>query len=192
MSVAGDAPGGGAVTRLLRAWGAGDPDAPNELFTVLYDHLHRLAQAQVRRGRNESLSATGLVHEAYLKLAGHERIQAKDRGHFFTLAAKAMRQVLIDHARRRAAGKRGGGAVRETLDEGRLPVEVRADELLALEEALEHLEALEPRLVRLVEVRFFAGLSVDETAEVLELSPRTVKRDWEKARAFLHQELSGA
>ncbi|HEY7512973.1 MAG TPA: sigma-70 family RNA polymerase sigma factor [Vicinamibacteria bacterium] len=190
MSAAGDAPGVGNVTRLLRAWGEGDPEAPGELFTLLYDHLRRLARAQVRHGRDESLSATGLVHEAYLKLAGHERIQARDRGHFFTLAAKAMRQVLIDHARRRSAGKRGGGAPRETLDEGRLPVEMRAEELLALEQALERLEALDPRLARLVEVRFFAGLSVDETAEVLELSPRTVKRDWEKARAFLHRELS--
>jgi RNA polymerase sigma factor (TIGR02999 family) len=181
----------GDVTALLVAWRQGEADAPRELFALVYEELRVLARAQVRRrGPEHSLGATGLVHEAYLKLVDRSRIEVRDRGHFFALAGKAMRQVLVDHARRRGAAKRGGAAVRETLDDDVAPVEMKAAELLALDEALTRLEGVDPRLGRLVEVRFFGGLSVEETGEALDLSPRTVKRDWAKARAFLRRELS--
>jgi RNA polymerase sigma factor (TIGR02999 family) len=184
-----DAPG--AVTRLLISWRQGDAGAPGELFSLVYDELRALARAQVRRRvREPSLGATGLVHEAYLKLVDHSRLDVKDRAHFFALAARAMRQVLVDHARRRAAFKRGGPALQEALEDDALATDARTEELLALDEALARLESVDARLVRLVEVRFFGGLSIDETAEALELSPRTVKRDWQKARAVLHRELS--
>jgi RNA polymerase sigma factor (TIGR02999 family) len=183
----------GDVTALLVAWREGEAEAPRELFALVYEELRLLARAYVRRRSPEhSLGATGLVHEAYLKLVDRSRIEVRDRGHFFALAGKAMRQVLVDHARRRGAGKRGGAAVRETLDDDVVPVEMKAAELLALDEALTLLEGVDPRLGRLVEVRFFGGLSVEETGEALDLSPRTVKRDWAKARAFLRRELSRA
>ena len=181
----------GAVTRLLIAWRQGDAAAPRELFALVYDELRALARAQVRRRGSElSLGATGLVHETFFKLVGRSRIDVRDRGHFFALAAKAMRQVLVDHGRRRSAAKRGGPAVRDALEEDALPADARTEDLLALDEALSRLESLDPRLVRLVEVRFFAGLSVDEAAEALDVSPRTIKRDWQKARAILHRELT--
>jgi RNA polymerase sigma factor (TIGR02999 family) len=183
----------GDVTRLLIAWREGDPAAPGDLFTLVYDQLRALARFQVRRGGPEqSLGATGLVHEVYLKLVDHPRLDVRDRGHFFALAARAMRQVLVDRARRRSAGKRGGSPPPETLVDEAPAVDARTEELLALDEALSRLENLDPRLVRLVEVRFFAGLSVEEAAEALEMSTRTVKRDWQKARAVLHRELTAA
>jgi RNA polymerase sigma factor (TIGR02999 family) len=180
----------GDVTRLLLAWRDGSEDAPRELFAVLYQELRRLARAQLRRrGRRDSLATTGLVHEAYLKLADQTRLDLRDRGHFLALAARAMRQIVVDHARRRAAGKRGGAAVLATLDEDAVAAEARADEIVALDAALSRLEALDERLSRIVEMRFFGGLSVEETAQALGLSERTVKRDWQKARAFLYAEL---
>jgi RNA polymerase sigma factor (TIGR02999 family) len=186
--VASDGPGPqspGDITRLLLAWRKGDTDAPGVLFTLVYDELRHVARMQARRG-DRSLGATGLVHEAFLKLTDHSRLDVKDRGHFFALAARAMRQVLIDRARRRVAAKRGGAS-----PEGRCVGDTSPEDLLALDEALERLEGVDPRLARLVEMRFFAGLSVEETAETLALSPRTVKRDWHKARALLHRELAG-
>jgi len=191
MSAGEGTPGGpGEVTRLLIAWRKGDEEAPRELFAVLYDELRTLARAQLNRRRQQhSLATTGLVHEAYLKLGDQSRLDLRDRGHFFALAARAMRQILLDHARRRLAGKRGGTAVRSALDEAVLAADVKADELVALDGALARLEALDPRLGRVVEMRFFGGLSVEETAEALGMSERTVKRDWEKARAFLYAEL---
>jgi RNA polymerase sigma factor (TIGR02999 family) len=181
----------GKVTRLLIAWREGDPAAPGELFSLVYDQLRSLARRQVRRGGAEpSLGATDLVHEVYLKLVDNSRLEVRDRGHFFALAGRAMRQVLVDRARRRSADKRGSGLPSEALVEEGVPIEARTEELLALDEALKHLENLDPRLVRLVEVRFFVGLSVEEAAEALDVSARTVKRDWHKARALLHRELS--
>jgi RNA polymerase sigma factor (TIGR02999 family) len=181
----------GEVTRLLLAWREGDAAAPQRLFALVYEQLRTLARIQLRRrSPDHSLGATALVHEAYLKLVGHERLELKDRGHFFALAARAMRQILVDRSRRRAAGKRGDPALREPLDDGAVRVEPRAEELLALDEALSLLERLDPRLARFVEVRFFAGLSLEEAAELLEVSPRTAKRDWQKARAFLNRELA--
>lgn len=182
----------GQVTGLLLAWRAGGADAPRELFAILYRELQSLARAQLRRrsGGDPPLGATSLVHEAYLKLADHSRLELRDRGHFFALAARAMRQALCDHARRRSAAKRGRAVLAEPLGERDLPVDERTEELLALDQALTRLESVDPRLVRLVEARFFAGLSVEEAAEALELSPRTVKRDWQKARALLQRELT--
>ena len=176
------------VTRLLLAWREGDEQAPGELFTVLYQELRGLAHALLRRQQQpHSLPTTGLVHEAYLKLANRSRLDLRDRGHFLALAARAMRQVVVDHARRRAAGKRGVALV--VLEEEKAGAGVPTVDILALDEALSRLEGLEPRLSRIVDMRFFGGFSVEETASALNLSERTVKRDWQKARAFLHAEL---
>ncbi len=153
-------------------------------FEALYDELHALAHRQVRRSRpGATLSTTALLHEAYLKLAGVDRIA--ERQHFFALAARAMRQVLVDHARERAALKRGGGQVVVTLGDEVPAVAAEASELLALDSALAGLQAVDERLARVVELRFFAGLSVEETAAALGTSTATVKRDWRAARAFL-------
>ena len=180
----------GEITALLIAWGQGDRAAFDQIFGLLYPELHRLARAQLAMaGRRGTLSPTGLIHEAYLKLAGQSRLRLEDRGHFFSLAARVMRQVAVDLARQRAAQKRGGGVGQVPLDEAGLAIEERAAEIVALDEALGRLEALDPRLARIVELRFFAGLSVEEAAEALALSERTVKRDWQKARAFLFSEL---
>jgi RNA polymerase sigma factor (TIGR02999 family) len=178
------------VTRLLIAWRGGDEEAPRELFTLLYQQLRALARAQLRRQRHQdSLATTGLVHEAYLKLADQSRLDLRDRGHFLALAARAMRQIVVDHARRRGSLKRGGAAIVGVLDEATVAEEVKAAEILALDEALARLETVDERLSRIVEMRFFAGLSVEETASALGVSERTIKRDWQKARAFLYAEL---
>jgi len=178
------------VTRLLIAWREGDRDAPRELFAVLYQELRGLARAQLRRHRRqESLATTGLVHEVYVKLADQSRLDLRDHGHFLSLAARAMRQIVVDHARRRGTLKRGAGAMGTTLDEGAVVAEAKAGEILALDEALARLESVDERLSRIVEMRFFAGLSVEETAGALGVSERTVKRDWQKARAFLYAEM---
>jgi len=136
------------------------------------------------------MQTTALVHEAYLKLAKHSRLAVQDRQHFFALAAKAMRQLVVDRARRRAAVKRGGDMRVIALDDLQIPVDDRADEMLALDEALERLSTLDETQSRIVELRFFAGLSVEEIADALDCSPRTVKREWRKARAFLYHELA--
>lgn len=178
------------VTRFLIAWREGDDRAPGKLFTLLYRELRALAHLQLRGRRSpQSLATTALVHEAYLKLANHSRLDLRDRGHFMALAARAMRQIVVDHARRRTADKRGGYAVADVLDEGRATAGAPTVDVLALDEALSRLEQVEVRLSRIVEMRFFAGLSVEETAAALGLSERTVKREWQKARAFLYAEL---
>jgi RNA polymerase sigma factor (TIGR02999 family) len=174
---------------LLLAWRAGDAEAPGKLFTVLYRELRALAHVQLRRRQPQSLATTGLVHEVYLKLANRSRLDLRDRGHFMALAARAMRQIMVDHARRRTADKRGGFAMAAVLDEGRAAENAPTVDILALEEALCRLESIDPRLSRIVELRFFAGLSVEETAAGVGLSERTVKREWQKARAFLYAEL---
>jgi RNA polymerase sigma factor (TIGR02999 family) len=181
----------GDVTRLLMAWREGDERAPRELFVILYEELRRLAHIQLRRRLQSSLVTTALVHEAYVKLADQARLDLRDRGHFLALAAKAMRQILLDHARKRLAGKRGGAIEHGSFDESAIGLaDTKASQLVALDDALDRLEALDPRLARIVEVRFFAGLSVIEAADALGLSERTVKRDWQKARAFLYSELN--
>jgi RNA polymerase sigma factor (TIGR02999 family) len=178
------------VTRLLASHREGDGEALNRLFPLVYGELRALAHRQLGRAGRGTLHTTAVVHEAYLRLAG-PGLAAEDRGHFFNLAARAMRQILIDHARRHLARKRGGGAPHLLLDDNDVAVEARAEELIDLDAALDRLGRLDDRLNRVVELRFFAGLSVDETAEVLGVAARTVKRDWQKARAFLFDELHG-
>ena len=180
------------ITRLLDAWQDGDAEAAERLFPLITDELKVLARRQLARGASDTLQTTAVVHEAYIKLVGSSNLRFADRGHFYAVASRAMRQILVDYARRRAARKRGGDLVRVDLDEGRIPIEERAAEIVAVDEALTRLEKLDPRLVRVVEMRFFSGLSVEETAEALSSSRTTVKRDWQKARAFLYHELAAA
>jgi RNA polymerase sigma-70 factor, ECF subfamily len=164
----------------------------DDLLPLVYCELKRIAARQLRRERPEhTLSTTALVHEAWLELSHLDRITWQNRNHYLAIAAQAMRRVLIDHAVSRRAQKRGGGKDLEALDDAAvLLVDGRAEELLDLDHALERLAALDPRQVRVVECRFFGGMSIEETAEALELSPATVKRDWALARAWLNRELS--
>jgi len=179
------------VTELLHRVGEGDPSASALVFPLVYDQLKRIASRQLsREASGHSLSTTGLVHEAYLKLVDQRRSHVRDRAHFFAVAATAMRRILVDHARRHGAAKRGSHPQRvplETVDG--MAAEDRADLLVALDEALVRLESLDPRQARVVECRFFGGLTEEETATALGTSVRTVKRDWVKARAWLYESL---
>lgn len=175
------------VTALLIAHREEPQQLMEALMPLLYDELRHLA----RRRATPSLNTTALVHEAYLRLVDQTRLAVQDRAHFLALAARAMRFVVIDFARRRSAQKRGGGAIHETLDAGQIALETQAADLVALDEALHRLATLNERLSQVVECRFFGGLSVEETAEALGCSARTVKRDWQKARLWLHRELAG-
>ena len=169
----------------------GPDGALDRLFPVVYEELHRIARQQLaREAVGHTLSPTALVHEAYLRLADQRPVRWPDRTYFFAAAAQMMRRVLVDHARRHLAAKRTGGLRRLSLDEVTVAVDHQADALVALDAALERLAALDARLCRVVECRFFAGLTEDETAEVLQLNVRTVRRDWVKARAWLRRELS--
>jgi RNA polymerase sigma factor (TIGR02999 family) len=180
----------GDITRLLVSISEGDRDAFNRLFPVVYGELRTLAHRQLARIRpGDTLQTTALVHEAYLKLLGTARPEWNDRRHFFAVASRAMRQISVDYARTQAAQKRGANLPALTLEEQRLPVADRAHELVLLDGALTELESLSERPARVVELRFFGGLSVEETAAVLEISERTVKREWQKARAFLFDAL---
>lgn len=177
----------GDVTRLLVAAREGDRAAVDRLVPLVYDELRELARGQLRRERaGHTLRATGLVHEAYVKLAAGGEIAAEDRAHFLAIAARAMRQVLVDHARRRQAVKRGGGWAVTTLTDGAQSVEFRAEEVLALDRALSELDE---RQRRVVEYRFFGGMEERDIAEVLGVSERTVRREWVKARAWLYRSL---
>lgn len=179
------------VAQVLSDLRSGKSEAMERLLPLMYDELHALAHGQLRRLRpGQTLNTTALVHEAYMRLAGHSRAGWQDRRHFVAVAATAMRHILIDEARRKAAKRRGGGQWRVTLDTSRLPAEECAAELLALNEALEVLAEVDPRLLTVVELRFFTGLSVAETAEVLDVSESTVKRDWRTARALLYRMLN--
>ena len=177
------------ITALLAAYRNGDPAALDRLFPLVYGDLRERAHRQLARGRpGETLSTTAVVHEAYLKLTDSSHQDYQDRVHFFAVASQAMRQILVDYARRRTAAKRGGTAAHlVALDAELVGDPGRADELVALDDALVRLEALDGRLARIVELRFFGGLSVEETADALGISARTVKRDWRTARAFLFQ-----
>ena len=176
------------MTALLLAWTEGDEGARTRLIDAVYDELRRLARAYLRRERpDHSLAPTALVHEAYLKLVDQRRVQWQNRAHFFAIAAHLMRRILVDHARARSAAKRGGSRVAlEDVELATPPVDV---DLLALDAALEKLAALDARQSRLVELRFFAGLTVDEAAAAIDVAPITVKRDWALARGWLFREL---
>jgi RNA polymerase sigma factor (TIGR02999 family) len=183
-------PDPGEITRLLVSISEGDHDALNRLFPIVYAELRTLAHRQLgHAGHGDTLQTTALVHEAYLKLLGAARPEWRDRRHFFAVASRAMRQISVDYARTQAAQKRGGGMLTLTLDEERLPLAERAEELVLLDHALAELESLSQRPARVVELRFFGGLSVEETAAVMDVSERTVKREWQKARAFLFDAL---
>jgi RNA polymerase sigma factor (TIGR02999 family) len=170
----------------------GDPAARDQLFRLIYRDLHARAHHQLARSRpGDTLSTTALVHETYLKLVGSTHQAYLDRGHFFAVAARAMRQILVDYARSRLAEKRGGGARNSTLEPEQLAGPQRSEDLIALDEALIELSRLDERLAETVELRYFAGLSVEEVAEARGVSPRTVKRDWRKARAFLYRAIQG-
>jgi RNA polymerase sigma factor (TIGR02999 family) len=181
----------GEVTRLLAAMTAGDRTAFHALFPLVYDELRGIAHRHLRGERaGQTLATTDLVHEAYFALVGIDRVSWSDRAHFLAVAARAMRRVLINRAAARGAEKRGGGRQPTTLDDAALSIEMPDDQILALDEALRLLEARHERYGQIVECRFFAGMSIDETATALGISPATVKRDWVLARAWLHRELS--
>ena len=180
----------GDITGLLKVANDGDPEAMRTVLALLHDRLRVMAHRQLAgEAPGHTLETDGLVNEAFLRLLGVERIQWRDSEHLLATAARMMRRVLIDYADRRRALKRGGGDSAVPLDEALVAVEQNADELHALDEALARLETVNPRYSRIVECRFFAGLSIEETAETLSLSPATVKRDWVTARAWLNREL---
>ena len=180
----------GPITRLLRAHHEGDRDAFDELVPLVYDRLRRIARGQrVRRGRGQTLDTTSLVHEAYVRLVDETGVDWQDRSHFFAVCARAMRRILVDYARERTAQKRGGGRPHLTLEPERMGTEQQAEHVLAVDRALETLASFNERLARLVECRYFAGLTEQETADALGVSLRTVQRDWTRARAWLLKEL---
>jgi RNA polymerase sigma factor (TIGR02999 family) len=175
------------ITALLLACRDGDATAVGRLFPLVYDELRRIAHGQLGRERaGHTLDTTALVHEAYLKLVDQTQVKLVDRSHFLAVATQAMRRILVDYARRYRADKRGGGAARVSLSEELIVAEERADMLLALDEALVDLARLDERVSRVVECRFFGGLTEEETAEVLGVTARTVRRDWTKAKGWLH------
>ncbi len=176
------------VTRLLADWGRGDRSALDKLFTLVHAELRRIAGSQMRGERpGHTLQATALVNEAYLRLAGQDSFEWHDRAHFFAVCAQVMRHILIDHARSHARDKRGGGAVHVSLDEAAVAAVEEATDFVALDEALSALEAVDPQKGRIVELRYFGGLSMEETAEVLKISPRTVRREWRRAKVWLYR-----
>jgi RNA polymerase sigma factor (TIGR02999 family) len=183
-------PAEGDITRLLIQLREGDRSALDQLLPLVYQELHAAAHRQLQRGRpGDTLGTTALVHEAYLKLADAGNVSFEDRRHFFAVAATAMRQIIVDYARRARADKRGGGARAVSLDRAAVAAPERAGEFLAIDAALSRLASHDERPAKVVELRFFGGLSVEETAEVLGISPRTVKREWQAARAWLFREL---
>src|SRR6266496_3665098 len=179
------------ITRLLVAWGEGDEAALDELSPLVYEELHRLAHHYMGRERAEhTLQTSALVNEAYVRLVDWKNVRWQNRAHFFAVSAQLMRRILVDFARSRGYKKRGGGIRVQTLDEAALISDEKTTDLVALDEALVALSELDPRQSKVVELRFFGGLTVDETAEVLKVSNATVRRDWRLARAWLHRELA--
>lgn len=181
-----------SITALVQAFSDGDRGALDRLMPLVYRDLQRLARNQVRRGGPRVTLDTGvLVHEAYMKMLDQKSARPVDRGHFLAICSRAMRQVVIDHARQRQAAKRGGGERPVTFDEAAIAVDEQAVQLLEINDALERLEKRDERLARVVECRFFAGLTEDETAAALGVNTRTVQRDWRRARAWLLADLDG-
>ena len=182
----------GEVTQLLIGWNNGDQEALDKLIPLVETELRRLARRFMRRERDDhTLQTSALINEAYVRLVGQQDAQWKDRAHFFAVAAQVMRHILIDHARSYQYAKRGGGAQKVPLEEVKDLSGQRAAELVALDDALIDLAEIDPRKSQIVELRFFAGLSVEETAEVLSTSPATVMREWRAARAWLHRTIEG-
>ena len=180
------------ITAVLVAHRDGQPGAFEQLVGLVYPELRRIARGQLRRWRaNGSLETGSVVHEAFLKLVDQTRVNWQDRAHFFAIAARAMRQVIIDYARRRRRLKRGGGVVNLELDAHEIAIQTQVEHLLALNDLLSRLEAVDPRLLQVVECRFFAGYTDTETAHILQVSVRTVERDWRRARAWLKAQLGG-
>ena len=184
---------GDNVTLLLARLRDGNEDAANQLIPLIYAELRRMAGAYMRRELpGQTLQATALVNEAYMRLVDGQQGPWQNRVHFLAIAAHTMRQILVDHARRRHAGKRGGASARKVaIDVDLLIAPNRLEDVIAIDEALERLAAIDPRQGRLIELRFFVGLNVDEVAEVMGISPITVKREWRSAKAWLHRELDG-
>ncbi len=179
------------VTLILQEWSDGDPDAPARLMPLVYAELRRLARDYLRRERSDhTLQPTALVHEAYLRLVDQTRLTWQNRAHFYGIAAQLMRRILVDHARTHGAQKRGGATQKLSLDEARFSPEERPADLLALDEALKALAETDERKARVVELRFFGGLNMEETAEVLQVSEKTIRRDWQMAKLWLHRELA--
>lgn len=179
------------VTQLLESWSNGDQVALEKLMPLVYDELHRLAKRYLSQERSDhTLQSTALVHEAYLRMVDQKNVRWQNRAHFFGVAAQSIRHILVDHARSHRAAKRGSGAAKLSLDEAIGVPEKREVDLLALDESLERLSNLDPQQGQIVEMRFFGGLSIEETAEALRISPATVKRDWVMAKAWLYQNLS--
>jgi RNA polymerase sigma factor (TIGR02999 family) len=178
------------ITLLLEQWGGGDPQALEKLTPLVYAELHRLASRYLRRERpGHTLQSTALVNEAYLRLAGQNDVRWQNRAHFFGIAAQLIRRILVDYARTRLAEKRGSSAPKLSLDEVPEAAVGRDLDLVALDDALEDLAKIDARQSRVVELRFFAGLSVEETAEVMHMSPATVKREWTSAKAWLFRQI---
>ena len=181
------------LTELLNEWGNGNQAALEKLMPLVYAELHRIAKRHMRnQSPDHTLQTTALIHEAYVKMAGDSGKQWKDRVHFYAVAARAMRHVLVDHARTKQSAKRGGGARPVPLEEGIGTSEERLTELIAIDKALANLAKLHQRQSEVVELRFFGGLGVEETAEILKVSPETVALDWRAAKAWLHKELAGS
>jgi RNA polymerase sigma factor (TIGR02999 family) len=179
------------ITRLLADWNAGDDGALERLAPLVYAELRRIACRQMGGEREgHTLQATALVNEAYLRLAGAEGLAPQDRAHFYAVCAQVMRHVLVDHARAHARDKRGGGAPHVPLDEAANAAVVGSNEMVALDEALRGLEEVDPQKARVVALRYFAGLSIEETAEVLGVSPTTVRREWRRAKAWLYRAIA--
>jgi RNA polymerase sigma factor (TIGR02999 family) len=179
------------VTQLLVDWGNGNQAALDRLMPVVYTEVRQLAHWYMRRERpGHTMQTTALIHEAYLRLVDQNQVRWQHQAHFFGIAARLMRQILIEHARSRTRAKRGGGVGTISLDEAAIVSQARATELLALDDALERLATIDPRKSQVVELRFFGGLSVEEAAQVLNIAPNTVLRDWRMAKAWLRREIS--
>jgi len=180
------------VSQLLQDWSEGDSTALDKLLPIIYHEMHKLAHHYMKRERlGHTLQTTALVNEAYMRLADYKKMRWQGRAHFFAIAAQVMRRILVEHARERDTAKRGGGVPKLSLDEVPIAFEGRSGEVLAVNDALNKLESWDPRKGEIVELRFFGGLSIDETAEVMKISPTTVQREWRAAKAWLHRTMTG-